>query len=64
MCGPGWWGAWMGGIWWIFPLVGLIVCLAFVFMAFRFLMTGRGCMCMSAHRSVGSQPGVAPDAGR
>ena len=54
----------MGGIWWIFPLVGLIVCLAFVFMAFRLLMTGRGCMCMSAHRSVGSQPGVAPDAGR
>jgi hypothetical protein len=43
----------MWGFWWIFPVVGLFVCLAFLVMAFRFMSTGRGFMCMGGHRSVG-----------
>jgi hypothetical protein len=42
----------MWGFWWIFPLVGLFVCLAFLVMAFRFMSTGRGFMCMGGHRSM------------
>jgi hypothetical protein len=43
------WGPWhapMWGLWWIFPLVGFVLCLTFVVMAVRFIATGRGCMCM------------------
>ncbi|HYT66695.1 MAG TPA: hypothetical protein VEL51_09770, partial [Vicinamibacterales bacterium] len=44
MCGP-----LFLGFWWIFALVGFLMCLGF--MAFRFLGTGRGFMCMGGHQS-------------
>ena len=50
------WGGWeapMWGFWWIFPLMGLVMCLAFAVMAFRFIATGRGFMCMGGHRPAG-----------
>ncbi len=46
-------GAWampMWGFWLIFPLLGMFICLAFAVMAFRFLSTGRGFMCMGGHQ--------------
>ncbi len=43
MCGLFFWG-----LWWIFPLVGFLMCLGFI--AFRFLGDGRGFMCMGGHR--------------
>jgi len=50
MWGPGSWGAPMWGFWWIFPLIGLLICLVFVVAMVRF-MGGRGFMCMGDHRS-------------
>ncbi len=44
----------MSGFWWIFPIIGLLVCLAFMFVAFGFMSTGRGFMCMGGHRGMGS----------
>jgi len=52
MWGPGSWGPPMWAFWWIFPLVGLFVCLAFLVMAVRFMSTGRGFMCMGGHRGM------------
>ncbi|MBI3637387.1 MAG: hypothetical protein HY216_14435 [Candidatus Rokubacteria bacterium] len=49
MWGPGYWGGPMWGFGWIFPLVGLLVCLAFLVMAFRALRVGGGFMCMGHH---------------
>jgi hypothetical protein len=46
------WGPWAGpmwGFWWIFPLMGLLLCLAFAVMAFRFIATG-GFTCMGGHQ--------------
>ena len=49
MWGPGPWMGPMWGFWWIVPLIGLIVCLAFAVCAYRAL-TGRGqFMCMGGH---------------
>lgn len=45
MCGP-----LLGGFWWIFPLVGFLLCLGFMLTGFRSARTGRGCMCMGGHR--------------
>jgi hypothetical protein len=45
MCGPLLWG-----FWWIFPLMGLLVCLGFLVMAFRSAKRGRGFGCMGGHR--------------
>jgi hypothetical protein len=40
MCGAFLWGpAW--GLWWIFPLIGVLICLL---MMARFTHGGRGCM--------------------
>lgn len=50
MWGPGPWVAPMWGFWWIFPLIGLLICLVFVVAMVRF-MGGRGFMCMGDHRS-------------
>ena len=45
MCGALLWGpAW--GVWWVFPLIGLLMCLL---MAFRFARGGSGCMFMGSH---------------
>jgi hypothetical protein len=47
MCG--WWGVPMWGFWWILPLVGLLVCVGLFVAALRFLIAGRGCLCMGGH---------------
>lgn len=51
------WGSWgmpMWGFWWIVPLIGFLVCLAFLVMAIRFMSTGRGFMCMGGHQGMGN----------
>lgn len=40
MWGPGPWMGPMGGFWWIFPVIGLLVCLRFLIATTR--MMGRG----------------------
>jgi hypothetical protein len=40
----------MWGFWWILPLIGLLICLGLLVVAFRFMSTGRGFMCMGGHR--------------
>jgi uncharacterized membrane protein len=40
MWGPGPWMGPMGGFWWIFPVIGLLVCLLFLIAMTR--MMGRG----------------------
>ncbi len=57
MWGPGSWGASMWGFWWIFPLIGLLICLVFVMAMVRF-MGGRGVMCMGDHRRHASDEGT------
>ena len=42
----------MWGFWWILPLIGLAICLGFLVVAFRFVSTGRGFMCMGGHRGM------------
>ena len=42
MCGP-----FLFGFWWIIPLIGFALCIAF--MALRGLGPGRGFMCMGGH---------------
>jgi hypothetical protein len=44
MCGPLFWS-----VWWIFPLVGFLMCLGV--MAFRFLGTEPRVTCTGGHRS-------------
>jgi hypothetical protein len=56
MWGPGLCGAGMWGFWWIFPLVGALVCLALIVMAFRFVSTGRGFSCVGGHGGMGERP--------
>ena len=50
MWGPGPWGAPMWGFGWIFPLIGLLICLVLVVAMVRF-MGGRGFLCMGDHRN-------------
>jgi hypothetical protein len=47
MCGPLIWGA-AWGFWWIFPVIGLLMCFV---MMFRFARSGGGCMGMGGHRA-------------
>ena len=42
----GFWHAPIGWFWWIIPLMGLLMCLAFAVLACRFMAAGRGIMCM------------------
>ena len=53
------WSGSMWGFWWIFPLIGMGVCLAFLIMAFRFMSTGRGLMCMGSHRATDDEQTAA-----
>jgi uncharacterized membrane protein len=55
MWGPGWEGSPMWGFWWIFPLIGFAVCLAFLVMLFRFITTGHGFACMSGHGGINKE---------
>jgi len=52
MSGPCAAGTW--GFWWIFPLLGALVCLAIIAVAVRFIATGRGFVCMTGHPAAGS----------
>lgn len=45
MCGP----FLFGSFWWVFPLIAMLMCLGFLFMAFRFAGTRHGCMFMGGH---------------
>jgi uncharacterized membrane protein len=54
MWGPGPWGAWMGGLWWICPLIGLFVALALAVVVFRLMSAGRGFMCMGEGERTGA----------
>jgi hypothetical protein len=48
MWGP--WGAPMWGGWWIFPLIGMLVCAAFMAMiVWAMVRGGRGVACMGGH---------------
>ena len=49
MCGPLLWG-----YWWIFPLVGFVMCIAFMLIMAR---VGAGCSAMRGrHRTPGDKP--------
>jgi hypothetical protein len=47
---PGYWESSPWSFWWIFPLIGMLVCLTFFVMMVRVMVTGRGAMCMGGHR--------------
>jgi hypothetical protein len=55
MWGP---GPWLWGFWWIFPLTGLVLCVAFMAMMMRAMHGGRGFMCMGGHGHRGPDNGV------
>ncbi len=59
MCGPLLWG-----FGWIFPVIGFLMCLGFLVMAFRFASTGSGFMCMGGHRGMSNGPDAKTSAGR
>ena len=51
------WGPWMGpmwGFWWVFPLIGLLFCVFFVFAMIR-MMSGGRFMCMRPHPDNGEE---------
>ena len=51
------WGPWNGpmwGVWWIFPLIGMIVCFGFMAMMVWTFVRGGGVRCMTDHGSRGT----------
>ncbi len=45
------WGFLTVGFWWLFPLIGVLMCLGCLFMMLRSMTPGRGFMCMGGgHR--------------
>jgi hypothetical protein len=55
MWGPESWGTSMWSFWWIFPLIGMAVCVLFLITMVRVASGGHGFMCM------GHRPGRADD---
>ena len=51
MWGPGPWMAPMWSFWWIFPVVGLLICVLFLVVVMRIMGSGRRFMCMGPHRN-------------
>ena len=49
MWGPGPWMGPMWGLWWIFPVIGLVICLFFVVAMVRMMGGGGRFMCMGRH---------------
>lgn len=49
MWGPGPWMGPMWGFWWIFPVLGLLICLSFVIAVVRMMSGGGRFMCMGLH---------------
>ncbi len=43
-------GAFLTGVWWVFPLIGFVICAGFMLVMFLFARTGRGCMSMCGSR--------------
>ena len=58
MWGPHPWAP-MWGFWWIFPLIGMLLCLTFLALAVRFAVTGRGVMCMAGGHAGASERDTA-----
>jgi len=59
MWGPGPWTP-MWGFWWIFPLVGMLLCLTFLVVVVRALGAGRGFMCLGGgHGAAGAGDAAA-----
>ena len=50
MWGPGPWMGPVWGFWWIFPLIGLLICLFFVTTMIRRIAGGGRFMCMGPHQ--------------
>lgn len=50
MWGPGPWMTPMWGFWWIFPVIGLLICLFFVVAVVRTIASGAHFMCMGPHQ--------------
>jgi len=44
----------MWGFWWIFPIIGLLICLLFVFVILRAFTSGRF-MCMGARNDANTE---------
>ena len=55
MWGSGAWMAPMWGFWWIFPLIGLLVCLLFVILVVRTIAKGGHFMCMGSHQQASDE---------
>ena len=55
MWGPGPWMGPMWGFWWIFPVVGLLICLFFAIAMIRMMSGGGRLMCMGPHRHHGEE---------
>ena len=51
MWGPGPWMGPMWGFWWIFPVIGLLICFLFVAFVVRTFASGGRFMCMEPHRN-------------
>ena len=49
MWGSGLWMGPMWGFWWIFPVIGLLMCLLFVIAMARMMSGGGRFMCMGQH---------------
>jgi hypothetical protein len=57
--------AFLSGVWWVFPLIGFVICAGFMLVAFRYGRGGRGWMCMSGSRGATNDvaqpaPGISP----
>jgi len=49
MWGSGSWGPPMWSFWWIFPLIGLAICVVFMVVMVRAMSGGGRFMCMGGH---------------
>ena len=49
MWGPGPWMGPMWGFWWIFPVIGLLICFLVVVVVLRTIASGGRFMCMGPH---------------
>lgn len=49
MWGPGPWMVPMWGFWWIFPVLGILLCIFFVAILVRTFASGGHFMCMGPH---------------
>ena len=49
MWGPGPWMGPMWGVWWISPVIGLLICFLVVVVVLRTIVSGGRFMCMETH---------------